>query len=149
MGWYAIGRTNYLALLYAANGTVTDDSNLIAKGVPVNFHTGVNAGYVVTSNGKNSLGQSFSSSVVVSDSTGTVTLQVRAWAVGSIPSYEAAVASADRIAKSSLFQVTAVSVPGVPANLTGFTSFKFDVPEPTTIALGAMGFALLVLRRCG
>lgn len=140
--------TNYLAQLYAADGTTTDDSKLTAKGVPVNFRTGVNAGYVVTTAGKNSLGQSFLSSVEVSDTAGIVTLQVRAWTGGSVPSFEMAVMSVSRTAESSLFQVTVMNLPGAPANLTGFTSFKFNAPEPTTIALGGMGFvALLMLRR--
>jgi len=140
--------TGYLAQLYAADGTVTTDSSLVAKGVPVNFRGGVNAGYVVTTSGKNSLGQDFTSSVAVSDTGKTVTLQVRAWAGGSIASYEAAVAANAAVGKSSLFQVTSVAVPGTPANLTGLTSFKLvGVPEPTTIALGAMGLAALLFRR--
>lgn len=148
-GVTALTGTGYLAQLYAADGTVTDDSKLAAKGIPVNFRAGVNAGYVVTTSGTTSLGQTLSSSsVAVSDAAGTVTLQVRAWAGGSIASYETAYAAGSAVGKSSLFQVTSVAVPGTPANLTGFTSFKLvGVPEPTTIALGAMGLAALLFRR--
>jgi len=72
-------------------------------------------------------------------------LQVRAWD----DSTGATWATATVRGQSATLTITtggAGSPPGLPANLTGLASFSI-VPEPTTIALGVLGAAALLLRR--
>ncbi len=89
---------------------------------------------------------------------GTVTLQMRAWEAtssGVAGSYEAALAGSKKVGISETFSVTpgdpSTSPPGVPANLVGLKSFSITggsvIPEPSTIALGMVGAAALLLRR--
>lgn len=138
---------DYLAQLYSADGSCTDSSILTAKGNPVNFRSGVNAGYVMTS-GVNSLGQTISSSVEVSSTPGLVTLQVRFWEGGTIPSYEQAVISGQPTGESTLFTLISSGPPSVPPNLVGLQSTLVLIPEPSTIALETMSlFVFLSLYR--
>jgi len=88
---------------------------------------------------------------------GQVTLQVRAWAAasaGTAGTYEAAVATRNA-GISATFKMTPADPnaqpPGTPPNISGLTSFSLSgpaaIPEPSTIALGMVGAAALLLRR--
>jgi hypothetical protein len=145
----------YYAQIYAAEGTVTDPNSslLTAKGTPVNFFsTSSMAGYVLTT-GKTTTwdGSTIDSSVAVTTSsatTTTVTIQVRAW---SADTTSTTYATASKSGASTLFQVAATGLDSAgrgqtPASLVGFTSFSLT-PEPTTIALGALGLSVLLFRR--
>ena len=84
------------------------------------------------------------------------TLQVRAWDNnnGAITSWAAAIAGGNLRARGqSATWVNATGGAGVPpsapAGLTGWTAFNIfsPVPEPSMIALGALGLGALLLRR--
>jgi hypothetical protein len=145
--------TGYLAQLYSYTGTTTDASLLTAAGTAVNFKSGTQAGYVATGTGVNSLGQATKTGVLVTTTTlkpsagTTVTLQMRVWAGGTVANYEAAMAANGVYGSSQLFTMTAYASPATPLSITGLKSFTIGVPEPTTIALGVMGAAALLLRR--
>ncbi len=79
----------------------------------------------------------------------SVTLTVRAWDSTKGATYAAAVAAGGKYGQSDPFTVTlggGGSPPSTPADLVGLKSFSL-VPEPSTIALGALGAAALLLRR--
>jgi len=143
-GTAKLSGTGAWAQIYAGPAGVTDASKLVAVGSPVNFRTGAAAGYVqppasdVTINGVNA--------------GAVATLQVRAW-TGTATSFEAAKAAGASYGSSAIFQSAALGGdPGTGAPpltspaLVGLTSFSL-VPEPSTIALGALGAAALLLRR--
>jgi hypothetical protein len=83
------------------------------------------------------------------------TFQLRVWdnQGGTLTSWSAALnawtAGQTALGKSTLFTAPALTVPpGTPPNLVGLTSFNITlVPEPSVIALGALGLGALLLRR--
>jgi hypothetical protein len=83
---------------------------------------------------------------------GVAWFAVQAWQ-NTFASYAAAVAGGGIAGVSSIFQITtggAGSPAGPATALTqagGFTGFTTAVPEPSTIALGVLGAAALLLRR--
>jgi hypothetical protein len=73
----------------------------------------------------------------------------KAWEAAGGTSFEAAQASGKYFGQSAALEITlgnAGSPPSLPAVLTGLTSFSL-VPEPSTVALGMLGAAALLLRR--
>jgi hypothetical protein len=86
---------------------------------------------------------------------GTVFAEVRAWAASGGATYEAALSSGAAAGKSEAFTITGLggnaagAPPATPANMVNMKGFQLQaVPEPSTIALGALGaFALLAFRR--
>jgi hypothetical protein len=135
-GTTPLAGTGFWAQLYTADGAGAAEATLTAKGNPVNFRGGLNAGYVVTSAPANA-------SVIATLGTPTsVTVQMRAWA-GNFASYDLATGPTG---KSVLFSVTPSYGAVAPADLVGLQSFKL-IPEPTTIALGVMGVGALLFRR--
>jgi hypothetical protein len=76
---------------------------------------------------------------------GSATLVFRAWA-NSAGSFDAA--SPTQRGESAAFTVTGLGGGALPpANPVGITGFIIPVPEPTTLALGALGAAALLFRR--
>lgn len=76
---------------------------------------------------------------------GSATLRFRAY-LTSAGSFDAATAT--QRGQSTDFTVTGLGGgPTPPANLVGITGFVIPVPEPSTIALGVLGAAALLLRR--
>jgi len=143
-GTTKLSGTTAWAQIYAGAAGVSDASKLVAVGAPVNFRTGAAAGYVVPP----------ASDVTINGvGAGAVaSLQVRAW-TGTATSFEAAKTAGASYGSSSIFQSAALGGdPGTGAPpltspaLVGLTSFSL-VPEPSTIALGALGAAALLLRR--
>jgi hypothetical protein len=130
--------SGYMAQLYA--GSAMD--NLAAVGDPAPFRTGTGAGYW------NPTGAPSTGALRVVDGIAggaNAFVQVVAWDVASGATY----AAAGIKGASSIMQVTlggAGAPPGPPANLTALQSFSL-VPEPSTIALGLLGAAALLLRR--
>lgn len=121
------------------------ESALVAQGSPVNFRTGAAAGYI--SGGVVTLtGLDFGS---------TIAVQIRAWNAAAGTTWAGALASTAAGAatgKSAIFSVTLPapsSPPPLPTPLLGLASQGFAlsanavIPEPTTIALGLLGAALL------
>jgi hypothetical protein len=119
------------------------ESALVAIDVPlVGFRTGANAGYPLLTKIVNVPG-------VPRD--GRATLQVRAWdnAGGTITSWEnASIRGQSALIVSGPLggpDPTGANPPAIPPNLVGLQSFA--IPEPSTIALGVLGAAALLLRR--
>jgi len=87
-------------------------------------------------------------------SGGVATLQMRAWeasTAGTAGTYEAAIGAGKKYGFSESFTVSPTVTPagspeGIPANLGNLKSFSL-IPEPSTIALGLIGVAALLLRR--
>lgn len=139
----------FWAQLYAAPGAGVAEGSLVALGTPTNFRTGAGAGFVPAG--------------IVATVTGgipgtTATVQMRAWEGAAGSTYEATLASGGKVGKSTGVGGSAtinVTLGGPdPAGgpdfldpfLTGLQPFSL-VPEPSTIALGLLGAAALLLRR--
>lgn len=127
---------NIVGQLYAG----ADAGSLAAVGSAVAFRTGAAAGYV---NG--------GTVVINSVAPGaTAFVQMRAWDTSVAATYEAALAAGIGYGQSSVLSITtggAGSPPSLPANLTGLAGFSLVIPEPSTIALGLLGAAGLLLAR--
>jgi PEP-CTERM motif len=127
----------FLAQLYAG----PDASSLAPVGTPTGFLAaapGYFQGGVVT---------------IATVAPGTVgTFRVHAWdsVGGTVNSFAAAQAAGAKYGSGNIFTVAtggAGTPPGAPSTLVGQTSFNL-VPEPSTIALGVLGAAgLLMIRR--
>ena len=126
--------TRFMAQLYAG---ATADS-LAAVGVAAPFRTGAGAGYI-------NPGANATVAVATVVPGANAFIRMRAWDTTTGATYEAASVRGE----SSVFSVAtggAGSPPSLPANLVGLTSFNL-VPEPSTIALGVLGAAALLIRR--
>ena len=125
----------YMAQLYAG----ATQGNLTPVGAPLPFRTGAAAGYWTAT----------AVTINTVDATGNAFVQVRAWATASGATYEAALASGNGFGTSNILTVKPTTAPDVPATLTGLTSFAIsgNVPEPSIMALGALGGLALLLRR--
>jgi hypothetical protein len=130
-GSTALAGAEYWAQAYV--GTSAD--SLAPVDVPVNFRTGAAAGYITTK------------TVTTPFAGGTqVFVEMRAWEAAGGNSYEAAIAAGKLFGKSSPVQLTVAVAPNTPPDMVGLTSFAL-VPEPSTMALGLLGAAALLLRR--
>lgn len=130
--------TAFLAQLYAG----ADATSLAPVGTAVTFRTGAAAGFV---NASTVAIPGVASGVVASF------LQVRAWDATGGATYDAAVSSGKHFGSSAIFASDGPlggggSPPATPAGLKNFKGFSL-IPEPSTIALGVLGAAALLLRR--
>jgi len=76
-----------------------------------------------------------------------VNVQLKAWMTTG-PGAGATWEAAQSKGASTVFSVTPTVAPATPPDLVGLTSFNITiVPEPSTIALGVLGAAALLLRR--
>ncbi len=130
----ALGGTDFLAQAYVKLAA-DPESSYAPVGNAVNFRTGANAGYIV-------------SSIQTTGFAGgtAITVQMRAWEASGGNSYEAAVAAGKKFGKSVDVPLTVTVAPATPPDMVGLTSFNL-VPEPSTLALGVLGAAALLLRR--
>jgi len=142
-GFAKVEGADYIAELWWAAGENAAESSLKAvEGSQVSFRTGTTAGLI---NGKSKL-----------DIAGTfggdkVTLQLRVWNKNSGASY----AVAQERGASSLFNygLSGVGRDGAPVVVSGNISSGLsyfsltNVPEPSVVALGALGLGALLLRR--
>ncbi len=129
-GTTKLAGSQYKAVLFV-NGSTTP-----VAGVAADFRTGAGAGYFI--------GQTVTLTGVAAGSSVSVI-------VGAFDSSTGAdYASAKIKGQSGAINVTtggAGAPPSLPADLVGLKSFNVQVPEPTTIALGVLGAAALLLRR--
>jgi hypothetical protein len=130
----------YMVQLYAG----ATQAGLAPVGAPLPFSTGANAGYW----------KATTETINTVDGNGNAFVQVRAWPTFAGATYEAALAAfplAGSWGRSALLTVKPTQAPDGPAPLTGLTSFAIDVPldfpEPSIVALGALGGLALLLRR--
>jgi hypothetical protein len=125
----------YSAALFLSGSS---GANVLIPSSLTTFRAGAGAAYVVPS-----------VATVAGFAAGTVAnLKIRAWDT-TAGSYEAALASGKGYGESAEFQVTLTEPPAFPADLPA-TLQGFNVtivPEPTTLALGALGAAALLFRR--
>jgi len=132
--------TGYLAQLYGG----ASEATLAAVGVAVPFRTGTGAGYF------NPAPDATRAIPGITPGTAAA-IQVRAWDASKGATYEAALAAGGATGKSLTLTIPTGGVgepPSLPADLVGLQSFSLTiVPEPTTLALGLLGAALLVIRR--
>lgn len=122
----------FLAGLYEGN-------TLLGAAAP--FRTGTGAGYW------NAAPDATRTTGVAAGANATLT--VKAWEASGGATYAAALAAGKKTGSSDPVTVAtggAGSPPSLPAALTGLKSFSL-VPEPSTIALGALGAAVLLFRR--
>lgn len=127
----------YLGQLYA--GPTADSLTPVGIGTGFKDAAGVGSGYII--GGTATIGNVAPGA--------TAFIQLRAWEAAGGTSYEAAQASGKMFGSSTTLQIVTGgggSPPAVPAPLTGLASFTL-VPEPSTLALGVLGAAALLLRR--
>jgi hypothetical protein len=143
-GTVRLSGTAFFAQLYAGPAGTAEDA-LTAIGTPVTFRTGNAAGFVNPPAGDITV-----SGVPVG---GTARVQMRAWDA-TFGTYGAALAGTGKVGKSNLFDVAGLGgqgpsgPPATAPNLVGLQGFSLtQVPEPSTIALGALGVAALFFRR--
>jgi len=137
-----LGGTNFLAQIYWASGTGVTES-LVTTAIDNTAIT-----FFAPSIGKWIPASKTFSTVGAGNA---LTLQVRAWdgATGAT-SYDAAKTAGLTTGKSLTFNYTTAASTDLPSAkvMEGFQSFTMIVPEPTTIALGVLGAAgLLIARR--
>jgi len=127
----------YMAQLYAGSSA----TSLAAVGAALPFRTGAAAGYWTAE----------ARTISTVDASGNAFVQVRAWATASGATYEAAAAKGTGFGSSATLTIKPTVAPDVPATLTGLASFSISagavVPEPSIMALGALGGLALLLRR--
>jgi PEP-CTERM motif len=138
--------SGYTFALFAGPANTTDPAALVLVATTT-FRTGAAAGYV----------RATEVPIPSIAPAQTATVQVRVWdnQGGTVGSWANVLASPS-IARgeSALFQTGALggpnppNPPGTAPNLTGWQSFNVhQVPEPSVIALGALGLGALLLRR--
>jgi hypothetical protein len=113
----------------------TSADSLTPVGAPIAFRNGAGAGY-------------FPGAVVTTTFAPNTQIfaEMRAWEAAGGNSYEAAVAAGKLFGKSEVIQLTVTGAPNPPADMIGLKGFAL-VPEPSTMALGLLGAAALLLRR--
>jgi hypothetical protein len=150
-GWTLLAGSGYTAQLWAAPGLNQPESSLEPASPTTVMRTGGGAGYVA--------GVTTTLSNILPDSTGGATLEVRVWdnRGGTVTSWAAAFAlmmtdSTYALGSSPLFNLTATigGTFNTPPNLVGLQSFNILPaigPEPSTLALAALGAAALLFSR--
>lgn len=129
----------YLGQLYA--GPTADSLAPVGVATAFKDSAGVGTGYVI------------GGTVTIASVTAgnNAFIQLRAWEAAGGTSYEAAQAAGKQFGSSTTLTIATGgggSPPAVPAPLTGLQSFSLQaIPEPSTLALGVLGFAALMLRR--
>jgi hypothetical protein len=146
----------YLAqLYYGAAGAA--ESSLVpvlggvapsTTGTPAWFSSGTTAGYILGSTGG---GNRYTDPAVAAPGAVTA-FQLRAWQASLGATWEEALgnwSSTTVMGKSGIIEVvTSANALDTPKPLTGLAAFNLvPVPEPSVIALGAIGLVALLLRR--
>lgn len=151
-GGYAPTGMIWAAQLYTGPAA-TAEGSLTAAGTRVQYRTGLNGGNVET---RDTITNPFTGApvnaevAVVATGGAAATIQMRAWDA-QYTSWEAAEAANGIRGKSPLLALAKTGIGGAGGTpgeaLTGLQAFTIVVPEPSTIALGALGLAALLFRR--
>jgi hypothetical protein len=151
VGGTLLSGTGYMAQLYTAKVGLPEAA-MKATGAAVDFRTGAAAGFV-------NVGSAASRAIDGVNFGEQAQVQIRAWSAAGGPTYEAAAAKAMNdpsihVGKSATLTITtAASALNTPSPLTGLTPFAITpgsegpIPEPSTLALAALGAAALLIRR--
>lgn len=144
--------TAYSADLFYGVGAGLSFNQLTDAGFQQAFLTGGQAGYFAM--GPIQFGGTGATAGLATIAAGqTITVAVVAWnnEGGTVTSYGAALAHpGDEVFLSNLVNVTLTTPPTTPAGMLGLaggTMTLVPVPEPTTLALGGLGAATLLLLR--
>ena len=126
----------YIVQLYAG----PTQTSLAPVGAPLPLGIGTDAGYWTAT----------TETINTVDGNGNAFVQVRAWARSQGATYEAAFATGAGWGTSDFLKVKPTQAPDGPAPLTGLLSFGIIwdfCPEPSIMALGALGGLALLLGR--
>jgi PEP-CTERM motif len=147
--------SDYTASLYYVNGAVSDltafdgDNPILFAAADVQFlgTTGAGTGHGFFGDGSGF----FDSGIVTLPTTGTITVQVRAWynGGGTYTSYDEALVAGQNVGESNPVSLYLAIGLANPPPLDGLLSFTVGVvPEPSTLALlGWSGFSFWCFRR--
>jgi hypothetical protein len=142
-GGAALSGTGFTAQLWGGPQGTAMGSLLLCPGSQTTFRTGAAAGFVTA--------PAPNPTVLGVPENGTATLQLRAWdnMNNTVTSYAAALQLGVAAGFSDLFDVSPLGGILTPSpNIAGLRSFNLtQVPEPSLIALGALGLGALLLRR--
>jgi len=151
-----VAGNGYLAQLYYGAAGAAESSMVpvlagvapSTAGAPAWFSTGTTAGYILGSTGG---GNRYTDPAVAAPGALTA-FQLRAWQASLGSTWEAALgnwSSTTVMGKSDIITVvTSANALDTPKPLTGLAAFTLDpVPEPSVIALGAIGLVALLWRR--
>lgn len=128
--------TAFLANAYIKLATDPDSSYSPVGGVtPFPFRTGTRAGYIVP----------IALTTTYAHDT-EINVEFRAWEAAGGTSYDAAKNAGFKYGKSAPVTLKVQAAPFFPADMIGLQGFSL-VPEPSTMALGVLGAAALLLRR--
>jgi len=158
-----IGST-YSAALYYLNGTVApgafDSSSPILAAISLSSFIGTTGGSPTTDGAGlfaytgGPQGSALLTIPTAGDTSGKVTVEVRAWwnNGGAVTSYDQALAAGYNVGESAAFGLTLATGTVLPNTIDGFTSFTVGAtptvtPEPATLALCGLGAASLLLFR--
>jgi len=122
-----------------------DAASLAPVGATLAFRNGAGAGFL------NTTGQDTVRTIASVAKGAVATYQVVAWEIAKGATYDAAFAAGGYVGKSGVFTIKTGGdgePAALPANLTTLTGFTVaNIPEPSTIALGALGLGALLWRR--
>jgi len=142
-GGAALAGTGFTAQLWGGPMGTAMGSLALCPGSQTTFRTGAAAGFVTA--------PAVNPTVPGVAENGTATMQVRAWdnQAGAITSYAQALQLNAAAGFSDLFDVSPLGGILTPSpNIAGLRSFNLTVvPEPSLLALGALGLGALFLRR--
>lgn len=154
-GGYAPTGALWKAQLYSGPAGASEAS-LTAAGTPVQYRFGANGGIVETRDTQINAftGQPVNAEVaVVATGGAAATIQMRAWSAQYATWDDAVAANPGGLmhGKSPLLALAKTGIGGAGGTpgeaLTGLQAFTIVVPEPSTLALGALGLAALLFRR--
>jgi hypothetical protein len=135
--------TGFTAQLWGGPNGTAEGALTLATGSQTTFRTGTAAGFITA--------PAVNPTVTGVPENGTATLQVRVWdnQGGTITSYAQALQVGAAAGFSDLFNVSPLGGTLTPSpNIAGLRSFSLtQVPEPSVIALGALGLGALLFRR--
>lgn len=122
-----------------------DAASLAPVGATLAFRDGAGVGFL------NTTGQDTVRTITSVAKGAVATYQVVAWEIAKGATYDAAMAAGGYVGKSGVFTIKTGGdgePAALPANLTTLTGFTVaNIPEPSTIALGALGLGALLWRR--
>lgn len=140
--------SDYTASLYYLEGSVTDQSEFEANN-PALFQPADTHFLGITGHPPSTGTGQFQKGSIYLPTTGTVTVQVRAWYHGDglFESYDEALAKGQNVGRSNPVLVLLAVGVDPPPMLDGLQPFTVSVPEPSVLSLiGLGGLSLIRLR---